>query len=110
MPPWITEVAAAHRTFAERLAERQSLAVPSEDPDYSDLGPAFPSWPGEGKDAILQPPKPEIPPSSEVLQRAVGRDIGWEVADLPRPTAQRSEFQPNDKGMAGRLSGHRSLP
>jgi hypothetical protein len=81
MLPWIKEVAAAHRTFAERLAERQSLAVPSEDPDYGDLGPAFPSWPGQGKDAILQPPKPEIPPSSEVLQRAVGRDVDWEAAD-----------------------------
>jgi len=81
MPPWIKEVGAAHRTFAERLGERQSLAVPSEDPDYGDLGPAFPSWPGQGKDAILQPPKPEIPPSSEVLQRAVGRDADWEAAD-----------------------------
>jgi AAA domain/TrwC relaxase len=81
MPPWIKEVAAAHRTFAERLAERQSLAVPSEDPDHGDLGPAFPSWPGQGKDAILQPPKPEIPPSSVVLQRAGGRDADWEAAD-----------------------------
>ena len=63
MPSWIKEVAAAHRTFAERLADRQSLGIPSHDPDYGDLGPAFPSWPGQGKDAILQPPKPEIPPS-----------------------------------------------
>ena len=81
MRPWIKEVAAAHRTFAERLAERQSLAVLSEDPDYGDLCPAFPSSPGQGKDAILQPPKPEIPPSSEVLQRAVARDADWEAAD-----------------------------
>ena len=81
MPPWIKEVAAAHRTFAERLADRQSLGIPSHDPDYGDLGLAFPSWPGQGKDAILQPPKPEIPPSPEVLQRAVGRDADWEAAD-----------------------------
>jgi len=65
----------------ERLAERQRLAVPSEDPDYGDLGPAFRFWPGQGKDAILQPPKPEIPPSTEVLQRAAGRDVDWEAAD-----------------------------
>ena len=81
MPPWIEEVAAAHRTFAERLADRQSLRIPSHDPDYGDLGPAFPSWPGQGKDAILQPPKPEIPPSPEVLQRAAGRDADREAAD-----------------------------
>ena len=81
MPSWVKEVAAAHRTFAERLADRQSLGIPSHDPDYGDLGPAFPSWPGQGKDAILQPPKPEIPPSAEVLQRVAGRDADWEAAD-----------------------------
>jgi len=81
MPSWIKEVAAAHRTFAERLADRQSLGIPSHDPDYGDLGPAFPSWPGQGKDAILQPPKPEIPPSAEVLQRVAGRDSDREAAD-----------------------------
>jgi hypothetical protein len=57
------------------------MLIPSEDPDHGDLGPAFPSWPGQGKDAILQPPKPEIPPSSVVLQRAGGRDADWEAAD-----------------------------
>jgi len=81
MPSWIKEVAAAHRTFAERLTDRQSLGIPSHDPDCGDLGRAFPSWPGQGKDAILQPPKPEIPPSAEVLQRAAGRDADWEAAD-----------------------------
>jgi len=29
---------AKRREFAERMAERQSLTVPSEDPDYGDLG------------------------------------------------------------------------
>ena len=50
-------------TFAERLADRQSLRIPSEDPDYGDLGQAFPAWTGpRAEDAILQPPKPEIRP------------------------------------------------
>jgi conjugative relaxase-like TrwC/TraI family protein len=78
---WITDLAAAHRTFAERLANLQSLTIPSPDPDYGDLGQAFLPWPRPGKDAILQPPKPEIPPSPEVLQRAAGRDADWEAAD-----------------------------
>jgi hypothetical protein len=43
---WITDLAAAHRTFAERLADRQSVMIPSQDPDYGDLGRAFPLWPG----------------------------------------------------------------
>jgi hypothetical protein len=39
---WIKDLAAAHRTFADRLADRLSLTIPSQDPDYGDLGQAFP--------------------------------------------------------------------
>ena len=81
MPSWITDLAAAHRTFAAALADRQSLTIPSQDPDHGDLGPAFPPWPGPGRDAILQPPKPEIRPSLQVLERAAARETDWEAAD-----------------------------
>jgi len=77
----IKDLAAAHRTFADRLADRQSLTISSEDPDYGGLGQAFPPWPGPGSDAILQPPKPEIRPSRLVLERAAERDVDWEAAD-----------------------------
>ncbi|MGD0609682.1 MAG: hypothetical protein ABSA53_39695 [Streptosporangiaceae bacterium] len=76
-----TELAAAHRTFLQRLASRQSLTVPSPDPGYPHLGQAFPPWPRPGRDAILQPPKPEIPPSQHILDRAADRDTDWEAAD-----------------------------
>jgi hypothetical protein len=78
---WISDLAAAHRAFAERLADRQSLTIPSEDPDYGDLGQAFPPWPAPDSGAILQPPKPEIRPSPQVLERAADRDTEWEAAD-----------------------------
>jgi hypothetical protein len=81
MGQWIKDLAAAHRTFAERLADRQNLKIPSEDPHYGDLGQAFPSWPRPSRDAILQPPKPEIRPSLQVLERAADRDSDWEAAD-----------------------------
>jgi conjugative relaxase-like TrwC/TraI family protein len=81
MGQWIKDLAAAHRTFAARLADRQSQRIPSGDPGYGDLGPAFPAWTGPGQDAILQPPKPEIPPSPLVLQRAADRDAGYEAAE-----------------------------
>jgi hypothetical protein len=81
MGQWIKDLAAGHRTFAARLADRQSQRIPSQDPDYGDLGPAFPAWTGPGQDAILQPPKPEIPPSPQVLQRAAGRDADYEAAE-----------------------------
>jgi hypothetical protein len=78
---WISDLAAARRAFAERLSDRQSLTIPSEDPDYGDLGQAFPPWPRPDSGAILQPPKPEIRPSPQVLERAAGRDADWEAAD-----------------------------
>ncbi len=74
-------LAAQRRAFADRLAERQSLTIPAADPDYEDLGPAFPAWTASRRDAILQQPKPEIRPSTLVLERAADRDADWEAAD-----------------------------
>src|SRR5262245_6085382 len=37
MDPWIKDLTAAHRTFAERLADRQGLIIPSEDPGSREL-------------------------------------------------------------------------
>ena len=78
---WITDLAAGHRTFAGQLADRQSQTVPSEDPDYGDLGPAFPAWTSPRRQPILQPPMPEIPPSPRILERAIDRDADFEAAD-----------------------------
>jgi hypothetical protein len=44
-------------------------------------GQAFPLWPEPGRDAILQPPEPEIRPSPYVLERAADPDAGWEAGD-----------------------------
>jgi hypothetical protein len=78
---WIRDLAAGRRTFADRLADRQSVKIPSEDPDYDDLGQAFPAWSGPLREAILQPPKPGMTPSLRILQRATDRDVDWEAAD-----------------------------
>ena len=78
---WLKDLAAGHRTFADKLASRQSQTVPSEDPDYGDLGPAFPAWTSPRREPILQPPMPEIPPSPRILERAIDRDADWEAAD-----------------------------
>jgi hypothetical protein len=55
--------------------------IPSEDPDYGSLGPAFPAWRRPRREPILQPPKPEIPPSPRILERMMDRDADWEAAD-----------------------------
>ncbi len=78
---WIADLAAQHHAFAGKLAERQSLRIPAEDPDYEDLGPAFPAWAGPDRDAILQPPKPQIQPSPQIVERATGRDLDMEAAE-----------------------------
>jgi hypothetical protein len=73
------DLAARHREFADRLAARQTLMIPAEDPDFEDLGPAFPAQADPGRDAILQPPKPQIHPSERILERIGDRDLNVEA-------------------------------
>ena len=77
-PGWIRELAEAREAFSDKIAERQSLREPHEDPDYEDIGQAFPSWEQADRDAVLQPPKPPIPPSGRLAEReaeAGGREL-----------------------------------
>jgi conjugative relaxase-like TrwC/TraI family protein len=76
-----TDLAAQHREFTDRLAERQSLMTPAEDRDFESLSSAFTAWAEPGRDAILQPPKPRIRPSERILDRSDGRDLHLEAAD-----------------------------
>jgi AAA domain len=78
---WIKDLTAQRRAFADRLASHQSLMVPAEDPDYGDLGRAFPPWQAPVRQPILQPPRPEIPPSEHILERVADREADWEAAD-----------------------------
>jgi len=81
MAAWIRELAVQRQAFREKLEEYQGLKIPSEGPDWGDLGEAFPSWRAPGRDAILQPPKPQITPSAKILQLAAERDASPEAAD-----------------------------
>ena len=60
-PAWLERLAQARPAFREQLAERQSVRVPDPDPEYADQGPAWPAPPPRERDAILQPPEPEMP-------------------------------------------------
>jgi conjugative relaxase-like TrwC/TraI family protein len=68
-PAWVRELADARKAFSEKIAERQSVMEPDEDPDYEDVGQAFPSWEQADREAVLQPPKPPIPPSGRLAER-----------------------------------------
>lgn len=83
----IRDLAARYREFADKLAQRQSLVIPAEDPGYEQFGRAFPDWEEHRTDAILQPPRPQIVPCGQVLERIVGRDL-----DMERLTDHRREL------------------
>ncbi len=46
MAAWIRDLAAQRQAFREKIEERQGLMVPSEDPEWGDLGEAFPDLAG----------------------------------------------------------------
>jgi hypothetical protein len=71
-PAWMRELADARTAFSEKIAERQSLMQPHEDPDYEDVSRAFPAWEPADREAVLQPPKPPIPPSGRLAEREAG--------------------------------------
>jgi hypothetical protein len=81
MAAWIRELTAQRRAFYTKLGERQALKIPSEDPDWENLGEAFPAWSAVPRDAILQPPKPQITPSAKILQLAAERNTEPEAAE-----------------------------
>jgi hypothetical protein len=68
VPGWLAELGEQRKAFREELERRQGVRVPDEDPDYGDEGEAWPVWRGQ-REAILQPPKPEIKPAEAVLEK-----------------------------------------
>ena len=62
------------QAFRARMNEHRQL-VPSEDVAWGGFGEASPASRAPWRDAILQPPKPQITPSAEILQLAAEHDI-----------------------------------
>jgi hypothetical protein len=79
MDTWITGLTAWRRQFARQLAERDHQLLSAG--NTADTSPAFPARTGDVKDAILQPPKPQIEPSPRILERVSGHDLDLEAAD-----------------------------
>jgi hypothetical protein len=65
---------------ADRPAERHDLSVSADKPRL-DARPAYPLVIAQRRTAILQPPKPEIPPSSWIMERVANRDLDLEASD-----------------------------
>ena len=68
--------AAEHaREQQAKIDELMSLRQPAEDPDEVDFGSPWAALAGQERDAIIQPPKPEIPPAEPVIEAAAERDM-----------------------------------
>lgn len=69
-PRWVRQLAQARPAFREQLADRQSVRLPDPDPEAIDHGPAWPSLAPPERDAILQPPAPEMPAAPGIGREA----------------------------------------
>jgi len=67
-PGWLAELEQERAAFREELERRQGVEIPDEDPDVQGTE-AWPVWRAQ-KEAVLQPPAPEIRPAEKVLERA----------------------------------------
>ncbi len=72
-PGWLADLEEQRRVFRDELEARQNVMVSNQHPDWEDEGPAWQVWEAQ-RDAILQPPKPEIRPAEGVLAAACQRD------------------------------------
>jgi hypothetical protein len=80
-PQWVAELAERNRAAMARIDERRGLVVPSEDHEWQDDGLAWPAEARRERDAVIQPPKPEIKPAEPVAQAAAAQATAREAGD-----------------------------
>ena len=72
-PTWLADMTERTRAANEEIADRLSMEVPDEDHEWQGQQ-AWADGPALHRDAILQPPPPQIPPAAEVAERAAEMD------------------------------------
>jgi hypothetical protein len=81
-PGWVKELSDRNARTQEKLAEREAVQVPSEDPEAEGLGMAWPDLLDRERDPLLRPAELDMRPSAGVLaaaNRQAGRQA--EAAD-----------------------------
>jgi hypothetical protein len=73
IPEQLLQIRDNARRVQEQIDKLRTIPEYEEDDDASYLGPGWASLVRRDRDAILQPPKPDLVPASAVLQRARGR-------------------------------------
>jgi conjugative relaxase-like TrwC/TraI family protein len=82
-PPWAKELAERNARAQDKLAEREAVKVPSEDPDAGDEGPAWPGLLDRERDPLLHPAEIDLRPSAGVLAEAGRQPLPQAEADGP---------------------------
>jgi AAA domain/TrwC relaxase len=85
-PAWLEDAEQRSRETRDKLAERESETIPSEDPEAGDIGSAWPGVAEPERDAILQPPKPEISAAPEMGGRDAEPETPYTVERPSSPT------------------------
>ena len=82
-PEWVRELVARRAATREKLEAWRGMRVPhAEDHELEDEGEAWPALVARERNAILQPPKPEIKPAELVAEMARDREpAGREASD-----------------------------
>ena len=74
MPEQVHRIRENARRAQEEIDRLRGIPQFAEDDDANYLGSAWGSLARRERDVIIQPPKPDIVPASEVLQRVQDRD------------------------------------
>ena len=70
IPGQVQRIRETARQIQAKVDDFASTREPAEEPDATDLGPAWNVQATRQRDAILQPPKPDVVPASKVLERS----------------------------------------
>jgi hypothetical protein len=70
IPEQVSRIRENVRLAQARIDDLRNTRVPSEDHDGEDLGRAWDVLARRDRDAILQPPKPDVVPAGEIMERA----------------------------------------
>jgi conjugative relaxase-like TrwC/TraI family protein len=84
-PGWVKELAERNARAQEKLAEREAVQVPSDDPEAEGLGMAWPDLLDRERDPLLHPAELDMQPSARVLA-AANRQAGRQ-AEAAEPEA-----------------------
>jgi hypothetical protein len=79
IPEPLAQIRDSARRVQEEIDKLRTIPEYEEDDDASYLGPGWASLERRDRDAILQPPKPDLVPASAVLQQARGRTADREL-------------------------------